>query len=41
MYSKDTKSYMQNYATKIINQEKRRVQMKDTRDELAIKRPTT
>ena len=32
---------MHNYATKIRNHEKRRVQMQDTGDALAIKRPTT
>ena len=29
------------YATKIRNREKRRVQMQDTGDAIAIKRPTT
>ena len=32
---------MHNYATKIRNREKRRVQMQDTGDALAIKRSTT
>ena len=32
---------MHNYATKITYGEKRRVQMQDTGDALAIKRPTT
>ena len=41
IYSKDRKSDMHNYATKIRNHEKRRVPMKDTGDALAIKRPTT
>ena len=37
---KDTKSSMHNYATKIRNCEKTRVQMQDTANALAIKRPT-
>ena len=41
IYSKDTKSSMHNYGTRIRNREKRRVQMQDTGDALAIKRPTT
>ena len=32
---------MHNYATKIRNGEKRKVQMQDTGDALVIKRPTT
>ena len=32
---------MHNYATKIRNREKRRVQMQDTGDALAVKKPTT
>ena len=32
---------MNNYATKIRNHEKRKVQMQDTGDALAIKRPVT
>ena len=35
------KSSMHNDATKIRNHEKRRVQVQDTGDALAIKRPTT
>jgi len=35
------KSSMHNYTTKIRNHEKRRVQMQDTGDALAIKRTTT
>ena len=38
---KGMKSSMYNYATKIRNHEKRRVQMQDTGDALAIKRQTT
>ena len=38
---KDMKSSMHNYATKIRNCEKRWVQMQDTEDALAIKRPRT
>ena len=41
IYSKDTKSSMHNCATKIRNCEKRRAQMQDTGDALAIKRTTT
>ena len=41
MYSKDRKSSMHKYATKMRNHEKKRVQMQDTGDALAIKRPTT
>ena len=41
VYSKDMKSSMHNYTTKIRNHEKRWVQMQDTGDELAIKRTTT
>ena len=39
--TKDKKSSMHNYTTKIRNNEKRWVQMQDTGDELAIKRTTT
>jgi len=38
---KDTKSSLRNYTTKIRNPEKRWVQMQDTGEDLAIKRPTT
>ena len=41
IYSKDMKSSKNSYATKIRNHEKRWVQMQDTGDVLAIKRPTT
>ena len=40
IYSKNMKSSTHNYATKIRNHKKKRVQMQDTGDALAIKRPT-
>ena len=40
-YSKGRKSSTHEYATKIRNHDKRRVQSQDTGDALAIKRPTT
>ena len=39
--SKDMKSSMHNYTTKIRNHEKRWVQMQNTGDELAVKKTTT
>ena len=41
IYNKGRKLSMHNYATKIRNCEKMRVQLQDTGDVLAIKRPTT
>ena len=41
IYSKDMKSSMHNYTTKIRNHEERWVQTQDTGDELASKTTTT